>query len=283
MQKPLAVVLACSFALAAVPAAEAQLELPRPSPKATVMQQVGLTEISIAYSSPGVKGRPIWGSLVPYGEVWRTGANEATTITFSTDATVAGKPVPAGTYGLFTLPGEKEWTVILNKGAKQWGAYEYKAEEDLFRFPVTPQAAPMSERMTFSFADTTFDSTVVTLAWEKLKIAFPVTVDTQGRTLAAARTAIAAAKADDWRTPLRAANYCLDANVNLEEARTWVAKSLAVQETMNGLLAKARFAALDGKKAEAIALAEKAIAVARKADPKADVSPAERYLADWRK
>ena len=283
MRKPLALAAAVLLALAAVPAVEAQLELPRPSPKASVMQQVGLTEITIAYNSPAVKGRAIWGGLVPYGEVWRTGANEATTITFSTDATVAGKAVPAGTYGLFTLPGEKEWTVILNKAAKQWGAYEYKVEEDLLRFAVTPQAAPMSERMTFAFADTTFDSTVVTLAWEKVKVAFPVTVDTQGRTLAAARAAVAAAKADDWRTPLRAANYCLDANVNLEEARGWAARSLAAQESMYGLLAQARFAALDGKKAEAIALGEKAIAVGRKADPKADVSAIERYLADWRK
>lgn len=282
MRKPLALA-ALLLALAAVPPAEAQLELPRPSPKASVMQQVGLTEITIAYNSPGVKGRAVWGSLVPWGEVWRTGANEATTITFSTDATVAGKAVPAGTYGLFTIPGEKEWTVVLNKAAKQWGAYEYKQEEDLLRFPVAPQAAPMTERMTFSFADTTFDSTLVTLTWEKVRIAFPVVVDTQGRTLAAARTAVAAAKADDWRTPLRAANYCLDANVNLEEARAWVAKSLAAQESMYGLLAQARFAALDGKKAEAVALGEKAIAVGRKADPKADVSAIERYLADWRK
>ncbi|HSM52087.1 MAG TPA: DUF2911 domain-containing protein, partial [Thermoanaerobaculia bacterium] len=140
MKKNLALALAL-VALGGASAALAQLELPRASPKATVMQQVGLTDVTIAYARPGVKGRTIWGDLVPYGQVWRTGANEATTITFSTDVKVAGTAVPAGTYGLFTLPGEKEWTVILNKAAKQWGAYEYKPEEDLLRIPVQPQEA----------------------------------------------------------------------------------------------------------------------------------------------
>jgi hypothetical protein len=107
--------VAALVALALAAPAFAQLDLPRPSPKATVSQQVGLTDVSIAYCRPGVKGREIWGALVPYGEVWRTGANEATTITFSSDVTVQGNPVAAGTYGLFTLPGKDEWTVILNR------------------------------------------------------------------------------------------------------------------------------------------------------------------------
>ena len=108
--------------LAAAPAL-AQLDLPRPSPKATVSQTVGLTDITITYCRPGVKGRVIWGGLVPYDQVWRTGANEATTITFSDEVTIEGTKLPAGTYGLFTIPGKDEWTVIFNKGAKQWGAY----------------------------------------------------------------------------------------------------------------------------------------------------------------
>jgi len=281
--KKLASVLSFALALCLSGAAFADLELPRPSPKATVMQQVGLTEVTIAYSSPAVKGRKIWGDLVPFGKVWRTGANEATTITFSTDVTLGGKTLAAGTYGLFTLPGEKEWLVVVNQGAKQWGAYEYKQEDDVLRFAVTPQAAPMTERMTFSFVNTTTDATDVTLTWEKLAIAFPLKVDVNGKALADSRAAIAAAKPDDWRTAYRAAAYCLDNNLNLAEAREWVAKSLAVKETMYNLLAKARFAALDGKKAEAIALATKAIEVGKKADPKADTAPAEHLLAEWKK
>lgn len=282
MKKNLALALAL-LALAGASAAFAQLELPRASPKATVMQQVGLTDVTIAYARPGVKGRTIWGDLVPYGQVWRTGANEATTITFSTDVKVAGTGVPAGTYGLFTLPGEKEWTVILNKAAKQWGAYEYKAEEDLLRIPVVPQEAPFTERMTFTFPNTTTDATDVTLAWEKLSVTFRVEVEVHSKVMESARAAIAAAKADDWRTPLRAANYCLDNEVGLDEARGWVDRSLAAQESMYGLVAKARFAALDGDKAAAIALARKAIEVGKAADPKADTAMAERLIADWSK
>jgi hypothetical protein len=278
-----ALAAATLIAAVAAPAFAQQLELPRPSPKATVSQVVGLTDVTIAYCRPGVKGRTIWGDLVPYGQVWRTGANEATTITFSTDVTVAGKQVPAGTYGLFTIPGKDAWTVILNKGAKQWGAYEYKQAEDFVRFTVAPQAAPFAERMTFSFPDTTMDATEVALHWEKVQISFPVKVDVNTRVIADARAAIAAAKPDDWRTPLRAGVYCLDNNVNLDEARRWIGTSLAAKETMYGLMAKARFAALDGNKAEAIALAKKAIEVGKAATPPNDTAPVERLLAEWTK
>lgn len=280
---PRAIAAAFLIAAVAAPALAQQLDLPRPSPKATVSQVVGLTDVTIAYCRPGVKGRMIWGDLVKYGEVWRTGANEATTITFSTDVAVAGNPVPAGTYGLFTIPGTGEWTVILNKGATQWGAYEYKQAEDLVRFAVKPQAAPFTERMTFSFPNTTMDATDVALAWEKVQISFPVKVDVNSKVIADARAAIAAAKPDDWRTPLRAGVYCLDNNINLDEARGWVGKSLAARETMYGLMAKARFAALDGNTTEAIAVIKKAIEVGKAATPPNDIAPAERLLAEWTK
>ncbi|MEW6337352.1 MAG: DUF2911 domain-containing protein [Acidobacteriota bacterium] len=278
-----ALAAALLVAAAAAPALAQQLDLPRPSPKATVSQVVGLTDVTIAYCRPGVKGRTIWGDLVPYGQVWRTGANEATTITFSTDVTVAGNPVPAGTYGLFTIPGKDEWTVILNKGAKQWGAYEYTQAEDFVRFTVKPQAAPFAERMTFSFPNTTMDATDVALAWEKVQITFPIKVDVNTKVIADARAALGAVKPDDWRTPLRAAVYCLDNDVNLQEARGWMEKSLAAKETMYGLMAKARFAALDGKTTEAIAVIKKAIEVGKSATPPNDIAPAERLLAEWSK
>jgi len=274
------ITVAALFVVGALPAF-AQLDLPRLSPKATVSQTVGLTDVTIAYCRPGVRGRTIWGDLVPFGQVWRTGANEATTITFSTDVSVEGHAIAAGTYGLFTVPGKDEWTVILNKGAQQWGAYEYKQEEDILRFAVKPQPAEFSERMTFSFPNTTMDSTEVALHWEKVRVAFTVKVDVVNRVLAAARTAIPAAKPDDWRTPLRAATFCLDNNVNLDEAKGWMERSLAVKETMYGLLAKARFAALAGDKAGAIALAKKAMEVGKAADPNADTGTAERLIAEW--
>ncbi len=165
-----------------------------------------------------MKGRPIWGALVPYDEVWRTGANEATTITFSTDVTVDGQPLAAGTYGLFTLPGKEGWAFVFNKGAKQWGAYEYKQADDVLRVKAKPREVPFTERMTFSFPNTTSDSTEVELAWEKLAVAFTVKVDVVGKVLADARKAMGELKADDWRTPARAAAFCADNNVSLDEA-----------------------------------------------------------------
>jgi hypothetical protein len=138
--------------------AYAQPELPRPSPSAKVSQVIGLTEITVDYSCPAVKGRPIWGALVPYDQMWRTGANQATKITFSRDVTFGDKPVPAGTYALFTIPAKGAWTVILNKKAEQSGtARDYKADLDLVRFQVHAKPAPHRERMTFLFSDFTDD------------------------------------------------------------------------------------------------------------------------------
>lgn len=262
-----------------VPAAWAQqLDLPRPSPKATVTQTVGLTDVTILYCRPSVRGRAIWGGLVPYDQVWRTGANEATTITFADDVTIEGTKLPAGTYGLFTIPGKDEWTVIFNKGAKQWGAYEHKQADDVLRIKVKPQATEFHELLTFAFPVVTTESATVAIVWEKLAVLFTIKVDTVDKVLAAARKAI-----DDWRLPYRAATFCLDNNVNLAEARGWMDKSIAMKETMYNLAGKARFLALDGKKADAIALAKKAIAVGKTADPKADTAMVDNLIKEWEK
>ena len=261
----------------------AQLDLPRPSPKATVSQTVGLTDVTITYCRPSVHGRVIWGGLVPYDQVWRTGANEATTITFSDEVAIEGTTLPAGTYGLFTVPGKDTWTVIFNKGAKQWGAYDYKQSEDVLRIKVKPQPAAFTEVMTFGFPAVTVDAATVALTWEKVEVPFMVHVATVPKVLAAARKAVAEAKPDDWRTPYRAAVFCLDNDVSLDEAKAWIDKSVAVKETMANLTAKARLLALQGQKADAIATAKKAIEVGKAADPKADTSTVDKLIADWQK
>jgi hypothetical protein len=279
MRKSLSCLIAALAALVFVSTTRAQqLDLPRPSPKATVSQTVGLTDVTITYCRPSVKGRVIWGGLVPYDQVWRTGANEATTITFSDDVTIEGTTLPAGTYGLFTIPGKNEWTVVFNKGAKQWGAYEYKQADDVLRVQVKPQAAEFHELMTFSFPAVSTESAQVALAWEKLQVAFTFKVNTIDKVLAAARKAI-----DDWRVPYRAATFCLDNNVNLTEARGWMDKSIAMKETMYNLAGKARFLALDGKKADAIALAKRAITVGKAADPKAETAMVDNLITEWEK
>lgn len=152
----------------------AQDEPPRLSPKATVSQVIGYTEVSIVYSRPGVKDRDIWGGLVSYNEVWRTGANEATIIEFVDDVTVEGHKVPKGKYGLFTIPGEKEWTIILNKTWDQWGAFNYDETQDFLRFKVKPRKSNFTERLLFTFDYVSPYSANIVIEWKDLAVSFLV-------------------------------------------------------------------------------------------------------------
>jgi hypothetical protein len=153
---------------------EAQNNQIRVSPKAWVGQTIGYTDINIVYSRPGVKGRKIWGDLVPFDKVWRAGANEATKITLSTDMVIEGKKLSKGSYSFFTIPGEKEWTLIFNKVADQWGAYEYNEAEDALRVKVKPQKAENSEWLAYEIEKTAEAAAVVSLEWEKTKVSFKV-------------------------------------------------------------------------------------------------------------
>ena len=211
------------------------------------------------YSSPGVKGRKIWGELVPYGEVWRTGANENTTITFSTPVKIDGKELPAGTYGLQTIPTQGDWTVIFSKDADALGRLRLQAGE---RRPAHPGEAPdgrrLPERMGFTFEDTTDTSTQVVLGWEKLRVPFPVEVDTPK--LVARRSQGRHPLAD----PLQAANYCIQNNTCLDEAGRWIDASIALQEGFSNLRAKAMLLAKKNDTG-AVAYGEKALAAAKTA------------------
>ena len=144
------------------------------SPAASVSQHLGLTEIKIDYHRPAVKGRVVWGQLVPYAKVWRTGANDATTISFSTPVRVAGKDVPAGTYALFAVPEKDRFTFILNKNAQQWGSYFYKAEDDQLRFEVKIEPAPHKEWLEYQLELKDRVSASAVLHWEKLRVSFPI-------------------------------------------------------------------------------------------------------------
>jgi len=282
LRSSLTIVSGALLILASATASPA-VDYPRVSPKATVSQTVGVMDVTINYCRPGVRGRAIWGALVPYDKVWRTGANEATTITFGDEITVGDAKLPAGTYGLFTIPGREEWTIVFNKGAKQWGAFNYNAADDVLRVKVKPQANSFTELMTFAFTSVGATSAEVTLTWEKLRVAFTLKVDTVGKLLPQARAAVAEAKPDDLRTPLSAAIFCLDNNVNLDEAGTWIEKSLAVKETPYGVVAKARLLAAKGQKTEAIATAKRGIASAKAADPNSDTAWIEALIAEWAK
>jgi len=153
---------------------EAQNNQIRVSPKASTGQTVGYTEINITYSRPGVKGRKVWGDLVPYGKVWRAGANEATKITLNTDVNIEGKKLPKGSYAFFVIPGEKEWTLIFNKVADQWGAFEYNEAEDALRVKVKPQKNDKEEWLSYRIDKVNDTSANLTLAWENVKVSFKV-------------------------------------------------------------------------------------------------------------
>lgn len=148
----------------------------RISPKAEVMQTVGFTEIRIVYSRPGVKGREIWGKLVSYDAVWRAGANEATKITFSTDVTVEGKKLKKGSYSFFAIPGKNQWTLIFNKVADQWGAFEYNESEDALRVKVKTEKATWQEWLSYTINKASDSSAIIRLEWEKIKVPFKVEV-----------------------------------------------------------------------------------------------------------
>ena len=262
--------------------AHADFVAPRVSPNATVKQTIGITDLTISYSRPGVKNRTIWGELVPYDKPWRTGANDATTFTATTDVTIAGQKLAAGTYSFFTIPSAKDWTIIFSKQHDLWGAFDYDPKQDALRVTATPTAAAApTEWMFLGFDNLTPNSADLVLRWEKLALAVPVSVDLNGTVLSKARADVSAAKSDDWKTPLAAARWCLDNNVNLDEGKAWMQKSVKIQPGFSNLTLQARYEMKDGKKDVAIATAQKAIAAGKAAKPPADVTSTEKLVADW--
>jgi hypothetical protein len=248
--------VAAAVAVLALPAAAQQTppELPQASPNASVMQQVGLTKFTVTYSSPAVKGRKIWGELVPYDELWRSGANLATQLEATRDFTFGGVKVPAGTYALYTIPGKTNWTVILNKNPGAGGTRGYDQKNDVARVTVTPAQSPARERLAFLFANTTDDASRLDLEWDTLRVSVPLTVDTQQQ----AMTNIDKALADAWRPHFAAARYLLDSGGDLTTAQGYIDTSIAIKSTWWNNWVKAQILAKQGKKAEAVVAAEQA-------------------------
>lgn len=259
------------------------LRTPRPSPKASVMQTVGITDVTITYSRPSVKKRAVWGELVPYDKVWRAGANEATIIAFSDDVTISGQKLPAGNYSLHTIPAKAEWTLIFNKVADQWGSYSYDEKQDALRIKAKPQPAELSELLTFEFADVRPNAADIVLRWERLMVPFTVDVgDVNALTMTKARAAVSAAKPDDWSTPMQAARFSFESKGDINETMTWLEKSLKAKEMPGNLWLKARIMADTGKTQEAVSYGERAIQLVKAGDPKADTSAQEKMIAEWK-
>src|SRR5215470_1723699 len=233
------------------------LKLPRPSQGASVTQTVGVTDITITYSRPPVKGRTIFADapasmasrakgeatldnqnqrkagepIVPFGHVWRTGANEATQFVITDDVTINGQKLAAGSYSLHTIPGKDEWTIVFNGTANQWGSFSYDPAKDTLRIKAKPEwVNDNQEWMAFYMEPSTDNSATVNIRWEKVKVPFTVAVDVPTTTLAKARIAVANAKPEDWRTPANAALYA-NQNGDKEDALKWLDQSLKVLDT----------------------------------------------------
>jgi hypothetical protein len=242
--------------MAVTPAVYAQQtppELPQLSPAARVDQRVGLTDFSVKYSSPAVKDRKIWGDLVPYDKLWRTGANAATTLQASRDFRFGGTPVPAGTYSLHTIPGKSSWQVILN-GNPTASSNDYDPTKDVARVTVKAGSAPYRERLVFLFSDTTDDTTSLDIEWEKRRVSIPIAVDTATQAMAN----IDATLNDSWRPHWASARYLLDNNGDLNRALQLIDTSIQIKGVWWNHWVRAQILAKQGKRADAIAAGEQA-------------------------
>jgi len=281
-----------------------QVRLPRPSQKATVMQTIGVTDVTITYHRPGVKGRTIWGDppagmaarakgeatldnqnerqkgepIVPYGHVWRAGANEATTFVVTDDVLINGQKLAAGSYSLHTVPNKDEWTIVFNGTANQWGSFGYDPAKDTLRIKAKPEWVNESQEwLQYDFDSVTANSAKVLLRWEKIAVPFTVEVPNVEAVWRAKADAQIAATPTVWQLPLQVAG-AYAGEQKWDEALAWVEKSIKVQETFENLRGKANILFNAGRKDEGFKVAEQAIAKG-KADKK-DTASFEKRVAD---
>ena len=276
------------FAFAAV--AAAQVAMPRVSQRQEIAQVIGDTKISMVYHRPNVNGRKIWDSLVPYGKVWRAGANEATLFEVDRDVNINGKPLPAGKYSFHVIPTANEWTLIFNKDEGQWGSFSYNEKDDALRITAKPHMSHHPhEALTYMFDDPKADSVKVVLAWENLAVPFTVDIgDLHGRILSQIRDEHS--KADEAKKVNflnQFASYVATNKLaaNYSEAMEKIDASIAVRENYSNLATKSRLLAAQGKYSEAIALAEKALATGKAATPPVNpnmMAVLEGEIADWK-
>lgn len=239
-----------------------QLNLPTISQRASVTQRVGLTDITVVYYAPLVGGRELFGKIIPYGKVWRAGANENTTIAFTDDVTVEGKPLAAGTYGLHLIPDQDQWTVIFSKNSTSWGSFTYDQKEDALRVTVKPRQAEFRESLAYTFDDVKPESAAATMRWDKLAVPFVVSVDVKGITEQSIKNQLRNTGGFTWAGYDEAAMWCLDGNCTLDEALKWEDTSIQNEERFENLLNKSQILEAMGKKQDATALRAKALDIA---------------------
>ncbi len=244
------------------PAQSNVLDLPLGSQRAVVSQTLGITDVTITFHRPLVNDRKVWGDLVPYGKVWRAGANENTTIAFSDPVMIEGHPLDKGIYGLHMIPNAGEWTVIFSKNSTSWGAFTYDPAEDALRVTVKPKAADMHNALTYAFDSLQPDSAIVELEWEKIAVPFKVSVDVHGVVEASLKKQLRSLSQYTWMSWDDAANYLLGEKINLDEALEYANKSIEIEDRYDNEMTKAKVLAALRREEEAAAARRKAIDMA---------------------
>lgn len=245
--------------------AQTELKKPEASQAAKVSQRIGLTDIEISYHSPLTKGRTVWGDLVPYGKVWRAGANENTSISFSTDVKVGGKNLLAGTYGLHMIPEKDAWTIIFSKNYYSWGSFFYTEAEDALRIKVTPQTCEMQDWLGYYFSNPTASSVTFELRWEKLRVPVMVEVDVPEIVFQSMQKELVHINGFFWQGYNQAAAYCVSNNIHLDIAEKWLEKSISIQKNFTNLTTKSKLKALQNNRTELEKLAKEAMDLADEA------------------
>ena len=241
--------------------AQQNLTTPQASQKASVSQRIGLTDIEVVYHRPAVNNRVVWGGIVPYDQVWRAGANENTTITFSTDVMVENKNVAAGTYGLHMIPTKNTWTIIFNKDNAAWGSFFYNEKNDAVRFTVTPVANDFQEWLSYSFDELSTKSTTLSLNWEKLSIPIKIEVDVNETVIANMEKELTGVPGFFWQGWNQIATYSLGNNYNLDKALAWVDRSIGINKNLTNLMTKSLILESMGKSEEAEKIKKEAFAL----------------------
>ena len=238
------------------------LDLPRPSQRAEISQRIGITDITIHYHRPLVNDRKVWDGLVPYGKVWRAGANENTTITFSDPVMIEGKALDKGTYGLHMIPAADQWIIIFSKNSTSWGAFTYDEKEDALRVTVKPKATDMHNALTYDFDDLQKDSAVVELEWEKVAVPFKVSVDVHDLVQASLKNQLRNLSQYTWISWDDAANYLLAEKIGLDSALTYTDKSIENEDRFDNELTKSKVLAALNRKDDAATAQKKALDMA---------------------
>ena len=256
------------------------LKIPAASPTQKISQDFALSKIEITYSRPGVKGRTIFGGLVPYDSVWRTGANSATKIYFGQDVQLEGHNVPMGEYALYTIPGKSSWTIVLSSDTSLWGAFGYNNKSDFLRFNVKAVSVPMEETFLIDFANIKQNSCDIELIWEKTMVSFHVTADIDTKIMAQIDEAMKGEKPPYWR----AAYYYFENGKDVNKAYEWVNK--AIEANPDAYFMKTEKAKIElamGKYQEAITTATQAKELAQKSNDTGHVFTNNQTIADAKK